>query len=213
MSEDIKSETQLNEIYFIDASQIMNAQGLYSVDLDMAGRKVNLIETIRISQSLYIIDDLQNDIDNIVDLLLSKLSDNRNCFIIVTSQIESRLANSHGLQYSLPFLTDEKDISAILNLYLPREKHCPKDLISTIKQKTNGHPLLLNSLRSLIQYDDANWQDIIDEELKDFIYHEVEDGKTFMSKILNRHQVTLKRELAAICWLESKYVSTSLLSR
>lgn len=213
LSEDIKSETQLNEIYFIDASQIMNAQGLYSVDLDMAGRKVNLIETIRISQSLYIIDDLQNDIDNIVDLLLSKLSDNRNCFIIVTSQIESRLANSHGLQYSLPFLTDEKDISAILNLYLPREKHCPKDLISTIKQKTNGHPLLLNSLRSLIQYDDANWQDIIDEELKDFIYHEVEDGKTFMSKILNRHQVTLKRELAAICWLESKYVSTSLLSK
>lgn len=213
LSEAIKADNQLNEIYFIDASQIKNAQGLHAVDLDMAGRKVNLIDTIRMSQSLYIIDDLQHDIDNIVDLLLSQLSDDRNCFIIITSQIESRLANSHGLQYSLPFLTDDKDILDILNLYLPKEKHCPKDLIGTIKQKTNGHPLLLNSLRSLIQYGDANWQDLIDEALQDFVYHEVEDGKTFMSQILNRHQETLGRELAAICWLGSKYVSTSLLSK
>lgn len=213
LSEVLKNEAQLNGIYFIDASQIKSAQGLSSVDLNMAGRKVNLLGTIKLGQSLYIIDDLQYKIDDVVELILSELSESTNSFVIITSQIESRLANSRKLQYSLPFLTDEKDISDILNLYLPKEKHCPANLISTIKHKTNGHPLLLNSLRSLIKYDNASWQDILEEELKDFVYHEVEDGKTLMSIILNRHKMTLDRELAAICWLGSKYISTPLLTK
>lgn len=213
LSEMLKNETKLNGIYFVDASHITSVQGLNSVDLDMSGRKVNLLGTIKMGQSLYIIDDLQHNIDDIVELFLSELPESANSFIIITSQLESRLANRQKLQYSLPFLTDEKDILNILNLYLPKEKHCPEALIKTLKLKTNGHPLLLNSLRSLIQYDNASWQELLEEDLKDFVYHEVEDGKTLMSKILNRHQGTLERELAAVCWLRSKYVSVPLLSK
>jgi predicted phosphodiesterase len=213
LSEVLKNEFQFNNIYFIDASKIISAQGLHSVDLDMAGSKINLLGMIKMEQSLYIIDDLQENIDDIVEQLWSELNESRKSFVIITSQIDSRFALSYDLQLSVPFLTDEKEISDILNLYLPKQKQCPDNLIGTIRQKTNGHPLLLNSLRTLVHYDNANWQDILEEELKDFIYHEVEDGKTLMAKILNRHYATLERELVAIRWLDCKYVSASLLSK
>lgn len=213
LSEVLKNEFQFNNIYFIDASKIMSAQGLYSVDLDMAGSKINLLGMIKMEQSLYIIDDLQENIDDIVEQLWSEIYESSNSFVIITSQINSRFALSCDLQLTLPFLTDEKEISDLLNLYLPKQKQCPDNLIGTIRQKTNGHPLLLNSLRSLVHYGSANWQDILEEELKDFMYHEVEDGRTLMTKILHRHYVTLERELVAIHWLNSKYISASLLSK
>lgn len=213
LSEQIKNKFQISSVYFIDGSHIENFQDFYAIDLDKSGRMVNLIDTITIENAVYIIDDLQRNIDNIVENLVSKISTNKNSFIIITSQLESAYASHQRLEYVLSFLTDEKNILDIINVYLPKEKQCPENLISVIKEKTNGHPLLLNSLRALVQYDNENWEDILEGDLVDFVYHEVEDGRMLLTKVLNRHKETLSRELAAIGWLNTKYISEPLLSK
>ena len=43
----------------------------------------------------------------------------------------------------------------------------------------------------LVQYDNENWEDILEGDLVDFVYHEVEDGRMLLTKVLNRHKETL----------------------
>lgn len=216
LADEIKSKASLNSIYFIDGSQISNSSGLNSVVLEPSGNKVNLLAMIKNNQSLFIIDDLQEDIENIMEEVWNEIrgiNESSASYVIVTSQINSRFSMSKDMEYPLSFLTDEKQIMEILNWRIPKDKRCSIEMVRKIKTKTNGHPLLLNSLRSLVMYDDASWRDIIEEELSDFLYHEVEDGKIFISKILNRHKIFLEKELYSIKWLNGKNISELLLAK
>lgn len=210
LAEILKKETLLNAIYFIDGYKIKDSRGLYAVDLEMAGSKINLLGTLKKEQALFIIDDLCNDIDSSLEILWNELINNVKSYVIVTSQIRCIFTKKSNIEYKMPFLEEEKNVEEIINWRLTKEKKCPTEILKVIHKKTNGHPMLLNALRTLVEYEDASWQEI-DEELKEIASFEVEEGVLLTNKILSRHKNSLSKELFVIKWLNAKYISEHLL--
>lgn len=214
LSEMLKENKSLKSIFFINGAQIIEAKNLNSVCLE-SGSKINLLAIIKEGNSLFIIDDLQMGIEGIMEEFWNEISSSNNkstSYVIVNSQINSEFSKKLNIQYRQSFLTETEQVSYILNWRLPKDKKCSIETVERIKKNTNGHPLLLNSLRALVLYDNSNWEDIVEEESNDFMYHEVDNDK-FISKILKRHKEVLERELYSIKWINEKNISESLLSK
>lgn len=214
LSEMLKENKLLKSIFFINGAQITEAKNLNSVCFE-SGSKINLLAMIKEGNSLFIIDDLQMGIEGIMEEFWNEISNSNNksaSYVIVNSQINSEFSKKLNIQYRQSFLTETEQVSYILNWRLPKDKKCSIETVERIKKNTNGHPLLLNSLRALVLYDNSNWEDIVEEESNDFMYHEVDNDK-FISKILKRHKEVLERELYSIKWINEKNISESLLSK
>lgn len=201
---------KLDAVYFINAAQIESVRDLFAVDCEMAGRKINLVSTLQTRNTLFIIDDLRHELDSILAALKEKIS--ASSYVIVTSQMSSQYALKYGMEYQVPYLDDEELADQIINSGLPTPKRCTRQDIKLILKRTNGYPLLLNSIHVALFYDKIN-QSEIQEFLEDIPSIEVEDEKTLMAKILYRHQDTLERELFSIKWLGTQYISEPLLTR
>lgn len=202
---------QLDAVYAIDsAEQIKSHRDLYAAYCELGGQKINLLGTLETRRSLVILDDLRHDVDEILRLLQQRIVDSS--YVIITSQYLSDYAGQAGVEFKVPFLESEDLIGSLINWRLPKEKRCSQEQIRLISRKVKGYPLVLNCIRTSILYGNLD-----DGELESFLENiaevEVEGEKKLMFRLLSRHIAAIGRELSAIQWLKSQYISEFLLRK
>ena len=202
---------QLDAVYSIDsAMQIKSHRDLYAACCELGGQKINLLGTLETRRSLVILDDLRHDIDEILRLLQQRIVDSS--YVIITSQCLSDYAGQAGVQFKVPFLESEDLIGSIINWRLPKDKRCSQARIRLISRKVKGYPLVLNCIRTSILYENLDDGEL-ESFLEDIAEVEVEGEKKLMFRLLSRHIDAIERELLAIQWLKSQYISEPLLRK
>lgn len=198
---------QVDNVEFINVSKISTVEELRKFKDPMFGYGVDLLNTMRSEKSVFILDDLSKDLNNIVSEIIKSLG--KNSYIIITSQLGCQVAQSKQLTFEMENL-DYKTANYVFSYDL---KNCGTEEQRTLLyRKTAGYPILLNAIRSLMQYEGLKWEEL-EEELAYLSDYEIEEGVKLTKKLFKKHQEVLSKELFAIHWLETNYISHRLLRR
>lgn len=208
LQKELLKKVQVNNVEFINVSRISRIEELRQFEDSMFGFGIDLFNTIKHSEkSIFILDDLSKDLDKIITEIVKIVG--KSSYVIVTSQLTCQIAQNRQLTFEMPNLDREvanKVFSYKLDIFGTDEQ------MELLYRKTAGYPMLLNTVRSLMQYEGLKWEEL-EEELANVPDYEVEEGINLTIKLLRRHQDVLKKEFFAIHWLETNYISRMFLRK
>ncbi len=199
---------QIHKAEFFHISQVSGLSELRCLKDPAFGYGIDLISTIQSEQALFVLDDLCSDIDNIVAEV--KAAAGTDSYVIITSQLACRSLQDQEATYELQCLDFESAMHVFDCGF--RGDHGTGEQRELLYRKTAGYPILLNTIRSLMQEDGLGWAEL-EEELAHMPDYEVESGKNLTIKLLKRHQGILTPEFQAIQWLNAKHLSKPLLRK
>jgi len=198
----------IHQADFFHISQILNLSELRYLKDPAFGYGIDLLSTIQSEKALYVLDDLSSDIDNIAAAV--KAAAGTDSYVIITSQLACRSLQSQEAVYELQCLDFETAMQVFDCGF--HGDHGTDEQRELLYRKTAGYPILLNTIRSLMQEDDLEWAEL-EEELAHVPDYEVESGKNLTIKLLKRHQEILNPEFQAIQWLNARHLSKPLLRK
>ncbi len=198
---------QVDNVEFINVSQISAMEELKQFKDPMFGYGVDLLHTMQSEKSIFILDDLSKDLNNIVSEIIQSIG--KDSYVIITSQLSCQVAQSRDLTFEMENLDCET-----ANFVFSYELKNPgtEEQKALLYKKTAGYPILLNAVRSLIQYEGLKWEEL-EEELAHVPDYEVEEGINLTKKLLKKHQEVLSKEFFAIYWLQTNYICQTLLRK
>lgn len=208
LQKELLKKVQVNNVEFINVSRISGIEELRQFEDPMFGFGIDLLHTIMHSEkSIFILDDLSKDLNKIITEIVKIVG--KSTYVIVTSQLTCQIAQNRQLTFEMRNLDRE-----VANNVFSYKLDIPgtDEQMELLYRKTAGYPILLNTVRSLMQYEGLKWEEL-EEELANVPDYEVEEGINLTIKLLRRHQDVLKKEFFAIHWLENNYISRMLLRK
>lgn len=198
---------QVDNVEFINVSRISAMEELRQFKDPIFGYGVDLLHTMQSEKSVFILDDLSKDLNNIVLEIIQSIG--KDSYVIITSQLACQVAQSQDLAFEMKNL-DYKTANCVFSYELKNPgTEVQRKLLY---RKTAGYPILLNAVRSLMQHEDLKWEEL-EEELAHVPDYEVEEGINLTKKLLQKHQEVLSKEFFAIHWLQTNYISRTLLRK
>ncbi len=208
LQKELLKKMQVDNVEFINVSRISAIEELRQFEDPMFGSGIDLLHTIMHSEkSIFILDDLSKDLDKIITEIGKSVG--KSSYVIVTSQLTCQTAQACQLTFELRNL-DREVANNVFSYKL--NSSGTKEQMELLYRKTAGYPILLNTVRSLMQYEGLKWEEL-EEELANVPDYEVEEGINLTIKLLRRHQDVLKKEFFAIHWLKTNYISRTLLRK
>ena len=207
LQKELLKTVQVDNVEFINMSQISVMEDLRRFKDPIFGYGVDLLHTMQNEKTVFILDDLYNDLDKIVAEIKQNVG--KDSYVIITSQLACQVAKTQQLAFEMENL-DRETANYVFSYKL--EKLGTEEQMELLYRKTAGYPILLNAVRSLMQYEGLMWEEL-EEELSHVPDYEVEEGKNLTIKLLKRHQEVLSKELFAIHWLQTNYISRTLLRK
>lgn len=207
LQKELLKTVQVHNVEFINVSRISAMEELRQFKDPMFGYGIDLLHTMQSEKTIFILDDLCKDLDKIVAEI--KHSVGKDSYVIITSQLACLYAQNQELSFEIGNL--DRDTANYVFSYKLKNPGTEQQM-ELLYRKTAGYPMLLNAVRSLMQCEDLVWEEL-EEELAHSPDYEVEEGIQLTKKLLKRHQEVLKKELFAIHWLQSKYISQTLLKK
>lgn len=207
LQNEMQKTVQVDNVEFINVSQISAMEELRQFKEPMFGYGVDLLHTIQSGKSVFILDDLSKDLNRIVPEILQSLGNDS--YVMITSQLACQAAQSNGLAFEMENL-DSETADEVFSYELKNPG--TKEQRALLYRKTAGYPILLNAVRSLMQYEGLKWEEL-EDELAHVPDYEVGEGINLTKRLLRRHQEVLSREFFAIHWLETNYISRTLLRK
>lgn len=198
---------QIDNVEFINVSQISAKEELRQFKDPMYGYGVDLLRTMQSEKTVFILDDLSKDLDNIVSEIIQNIG--KDSYVIITSQLACQTAKSRELSFEMENL-DRETANSVFSYELKNPG--TEEQRALLYKKTAGYPILLNVVRSLMQYEGLKWEELA-EELVHVPDYEVEEGINLTKKLLKKHQSVLSKEFFAIHWLQTNYISQTLLRK
>lgn len=208
LQKELLKKVELSNVEFINVSGISALEELRQFKDPMFGFGIDLLHTVMHSErSIFILDDLSKDLDRIITEIVKSVG--KSSYVIVTSQLACQVAKARQFTFGMQNL-DREVANKVFSYKL--DSSGTDEQMEFLYRKTAGYPMLLNAVRSLMQYEDLKWEEL-EEELADIPDYEVEEGIDLTIKLLRRHQDVLRKEFFAIYWLKTKYISRVLLRK
>lgn len=207
LQKEMIKKVQVDNVEFINVSHISTMEELRRFKDPMFGYGVDLIQTMQSEKSVFILDDLSKDLNNITSEIIKSVG--KGSYVIITSQLACQVVQAQKLSFEMENL-DRETANYVFSYELKNPGTEEQRLL--LYKKTAGYPILLNAVRSLMQYEDLKWAEL-EEELAHVPDYEVEEGINLTKKLLRRHQEVLGKEFFAIHWLQTNYISRTLLRK
>ncbi|MBQ7009187.1 MAG: hypothetical protein IJN05_08250 [Ruminococcus sp.] len=209
LKDELANNTLISDVCMVDAKNIHSNNDLCHATVNDE-YNTNLLSVIESKpHTLTIIDNLSIDEEGITEELFTLL--NSSSYLIITSQLECRFANTNGFSFLCVSPTDEQ-AEKILNYKIPKDQKCPDNLQSSIFQKTSKNPYVLEIIRRFVWIDDLSWGDI-ETQLNEISSIETPDHTTICKKIIGNHFDALCKEIAILKLLHTQKISKSLLKK
>lgn len=207
LQKELSKKVQVDNLEFINVSKVGAMEELRQFKDPIFGYGVDLLNTMYNDNSIFILDDLSKDINKIVTEIMTNVG--MNSYVIITSQLACQTAQSKQLAFEMENL-DFDTASKVFSYGMKNPG--TEEQMKLLYSKTAGYPILLNTIRSLMQYDGLKWEEL-EDQLTYVPDYEVEEGIKLTKKLLKRHQEVLSKELLAIYWLKTNYISRTLLKK
>lgn len=207
LQKELLKTVQVDNVEFINVSKVSAMEDLRKFKDPIFGYGVDLLHTMQSEKTVFILDDLYKDLDNIVAEIKKNVGNDS--YVIITSQLACQVAQIQQFAFEMENL-DRETANYVFSYGL--ENSGTEEQMELLYRKTAGYPILLNAVRSLMLYEGLMWEEL-EEELSHVPDYEVEEGKNLTIKLLKRHQEVLSKELFAIHWLQTNYISRTLLRK
>lgn len=182
-------------VLWVQASSIQRVEQLSEFPVERSGASVNLLGLLQTRPCLLVLDDLRVDLP-LDQLLLGVHSDSR------------VLASSQQGRADAYLLGTVDELTARKIFENNAQRSCPDHVWAVVWRSVGGYPLLLELLGRSGK--DGNWPEVI-SDCSDAVQLDDEQYQKVCNRILERHQTTLRRELAFLRWLDANVVDPLVL--
>jgi tetratricopeptide (TPR) repeat protein len=188
------------ERIWIEASTLAPANFSFrSVPIQRLGRSINLLSRIKEANTIVVVDDWKGPIAPLVRAFRDE-AHQTSSLLLTTQEPDDPRQGIHVLGLNR---------EASLTLLTTSEAQPPDEVFALVLKVTEGNPLVLLLLRSLIEQNELSWA-AVEQEL-DLVTKLPTAGTTLADRLLQRHSRALGTTIDALGFLRSNLTEPHLL--